>query len=178
MAYLRAHVATILKPGKHMTIRISLAHVDDASVIAEMSRLLIEGGLPWTWTEPRVRHYVRDRESAVIIARDGRRHAGFAIMEFHDAHAHLNLLAVRPGYRSRGIGTALMRWLESSARTAGIFDVHLELRATNDGARRFYEKLGYSAVGSRTRYYAGVEDALRMTRNLSVAMAPPSGQMQ
>jgi ribosomal-protein-alanine N-acetyltransferase len=178
MAYLRAHVATILKPEKRMTVKISLAHIEDAAGIAEMSRVLIEGGLPWTWTEPRVRHYVRDRDSAVIIAREGRRLAGFAIMEFHDAHAHLNLLAVRPGYRSRGVGTALMRWLESSARTAGIFDVHLELRATNDGARRFYEKLGYSKVGTRARYYAGVEDAVRMMRNLSVAMAPPSGQMQ
>jgi ribosomal-protein-alanine N-acetyltransferase len=99
-------------------------------------------------------------------------------MEFHDEHAHLNLLAVRPGYRSRGVGAALMRWLESSARTAGIFDIVLELRVSNDAARRFYEKLGYAAVGTRTRYYAGVEDALRMTRNLSVVAAPPRGHIQ
>jgi ribosomal-protein-alanine N-acetyltransferase len=159
-------------------IKISLAHIDDAAAIADMSRLMIEGGLPWSWTEPRVRYYVRDRDSAVIVARDGRRLAGFAIMEFHDEHAHLNLLAVRPSYRSRGVGTSLMRWLESSARMAGVFDIDLELRATNDPARRFYEKLGYSAVGKRARYYAGVEDALRMTRNLSVVAAPPRGQMQ
>ena len=159
-------------------IKISLAHIDDAAAIADMSRLLIEGGLPWSWTEPRVRHYVHDRDSAVIVARDGRRLAGFAIMEFHDEHAHLNLLAVRPAYRSRGVGTALMRWLESSARTAGVFEIELELRVTNDKARRFYEKLGYSSSGTRTRYYAGVEDALRMTRNLSVIPVPPRGQMQ
>jgi ribosomal-protein-alanine acetyltransferase len=121
---------------------------------------------------------LHDRDSAVIVARDGRRLAGFAIMEFHDEHAHLNLLAVRPGYRSRGVGTALMRWLESSARTAGIFNVGLELRANNDAARRFYEKLGYATVGTRTRYYAGMEDALRMTRSLSVVAAPPRGQVQ
>lgn len=178
MAYLRAHVATILKRMKDIGVKIGLAHLDDAGAIADMSRLLIEGGLPWSWTEPRVRHYVHDRDCAVIVARDGRRLAGFAIMEFHDEHAHLNLLAVRPGYRSRGVGTALMRWLESSARTAGIFDIALELRANNDAARRFYEKLGYATVGTRTRYYAGVEDALRMTRNLSVVAAPSSGQMQ
>jgi ribosomal-protein-alanine N-acetyltransferase len=71
-----------------------------------------------------------------------------------------------------------MRWLESSARTAGIFNVGLELRANNDAARRFYEKLGYATVGTRTRYYAGMEDALRMTRSLSVVAAPPRGQVQ
>jgi ribosomal-protein-alanine N-acetyltransferase len=178
MAYLSAHVATILKRMKDIGVKIGLAHGNDAAAIAEMSRLLIEDGLPWSWTEPRVRHYLHDRDSAVIVARDGRRLAGFAIMEFHDEHAHLNLLAVRPGYRSRGVGTALMRWLESSARTAGIFNVGLELRANNDAARRFYEKLGYATVGTRTRYYAGMEDALRMTRSLSVVAAPPRGQVQ
>jgi ribosomal-protein-alanine N-acetyltransferase len=156
-----------------MGIKISLAHTQDAAAIAEMSRLLIETGLPWSWTEPRVRHYVHDRDSAVIVARDGRRFAGFAIMEFHDAHAHLNLLAVRPGYRNRGLGTALLRWLESSARTAGIFDIHLELRADNEAARQFYEKLGYADVGRRARYYAGVEDAVCMARDLSVVATRP-----
>jgi len=154
-----------------MTVKISLAHLDDAGPIAEMSRLLIEDGLPWSWTESRIRRHVRDPESAVIVAHEGRRMAGFAVMEFRDEHAHLDLLAVRPAYRQQGLGTALIRWLESSARTAGIFDIHLELRAGNQGARRFYERLGYSAVGRRPRYYAGLEDALCMARNLAVVPA-------
>jgi len=41
------------------------------------------------------------------------------------------------------VGRQLLEWLESSARTAGTFSVHLELRATNDGARRFYERMGW-----------------------------------
>ena len=149
-----------------------MARGDDAAAIAQMSRLLIESGLPWSWTASRVRHYVYDPESAVIVARDGRRFVGFAIMKFLDAHAHLNLLAVRPGYQQRGVGTALVRWLESSARTAGIFDIQLELRAQNTAAQRFYEKLGYSAAGTRRRYYAGLEDAVCMARNLSVVSTP------
>lgn len=155
-----------------MSIRIGLGHIDEAGAIAQMSRLLIEAGLPWSWTETRVCRHVRHPESTVIVARDRRRLAGFAIMEFLDEHAHLNLLAVRPGYRQQGVGSALVRWLESSARTAGIFDVHLELRAGNDAARSFYEKLGYTAVGRRVRYYAGLEDAVCMTRSLAVVSAP------
>ncbi len=70
-------------------------------------------------------------------------------MEFYAIHAHLNLLAVQPGYQRQGIGRQLLEWLEASARTAGIFTVHLELRANNDGARAFYEKLGYREVGRK-----------------------------
>jgi ribosomal-protein-alanine N-acetyltransferase len=155
-----------------MSIRISLARIDDAGAIAQMSRLLIEDGLPWSWDELRVVRYIRHADSAVIVARDRRRIVGFAIMEFLDQHAHLNLLAVLPGHQKRGIGGGLVRWLESSARTAGIFEVRLELRAENHAARTFYQRLGYGDAGRRARYYAGREDALCMTRDLSLVSAP------
>jgi ribosomal-protein-alanine N-acetyltransferase len=109
---------------------------------------------------------VRDPETAVIVARDGRRLAGFAIMRFGDAEAHLDLLAVAPAYRRRGIGSELIGWLEACARTAGLLDLRLELRAANDGARAFYASLGFSDCGLAPGYYAGTEDALRMRRDL------------
>ena len=133
-----------------------------------MSRHLIEHGLAWSWNEDRVERCLRNRDCVVLGARDRRRVIGFAIMEFYAIHAHLNLLAVQPGYQRQGIGKQLLEWLEASARTAGIFKVHLELRANNDGARAFYEKLGFSEVGRKAAYYDGREDAVRMTHDLTV----------
>lgn len=150
-----------------MSTKISLARGEDATAIAGMSRSLIEHGLPWSWTEGRVRRHIRDPESAVIVARDRRRIAGFAIMEFLDQHAHLSLLAVQPSYRHRGVGRELVQWLEASARMAGIFNIRLETRAANEAAQRFYAKLGYTAIARRRNYYAGVEDAICMHRDLS-----------
>jgi [ribosomal protein S18]-alanine N-acetyltransferase len=149
-------------------MKISVARTADALPIARMSKNLIEHGLPWSWTENRVRNSIRHPETAVIAARDGRRLAGFGIMQYLDAHAHLNLLAVGPAYRGRGLGRELVEWLEACARTAGIFEVRLELRAGNDRARAFYEVLGYSVAGHVPAYYAGTEDACRMRRSLSV----------
>jgi ribosomal-protein-alanine N-acetyltransferase len=145
-----------------------LAHLDDAPAIAAMSRQLIEHGLAWSWNEDRVERCLRNRDCVVLAARDRRRVIGFAIMEFYAIHAHLNLFAVQPGYQRRGVGRQLLEWLEASARTAGIFKVHLELRATNDGARAFYEKLGYVSAGRKAAYYDGREDAVRMTHDLTV----------
>jgi ribosomal-protein-alanine N-acetyltransferase len=153
------------------TIRLSLARNDDAAAIAEMSRRYIEQGLPWSWNEIRVARCIAYRECAVLVARDRRRTAGFAIMEFHDEDAHLSLLAVHPGYRRRGIGVQLIEWLESSARTAGIFLVRLELRAGNDAARKFYSKLGYREIGRRRGYYSGREDAICMAHDLRMTDA-------
>jgi ribosomal-protein-alanine acetyltransferase len=145
-----------------------LAHLDDAPAIAAMSRRLIEHGLAWSWNEERIERCLRNRDCVVLAARDRRRLIGFAIMEFYAIHAHLNLLAVQPGHQRQGVGRQLLEWLEASARTAGIFKVHLELRANNDGARVFYEKLGYREAGRKAAYYDGREDAVRMAHDLTV----------
>ena len=150
-------------------IRLGLADADEASAIANMSRQLVEHGLPWSWDERRVLRCMANRDCVVLAARDRRQVVGFAIMDFYDQHSHLSLLAVRPGFQRQGIGRELVDWLEASARTAGIFMVHLELRAANDGARRFYERLGYREAGMKPAYYGGREDALRMSHDLTVA---------
>lgn len=150
-------------------IRIGLAKADEVPAIAVMSRDLIENGLPWSWDEQRVGYCLKNRDCIVLAARDRRRLVGFAIMEFYDEHAHLSLLAVQRGYQRHGIGKQLVEWLEASARTAGTFVVQLELRATNDGARMFYERLGYREAGRKVAYYGGREDALRMTHDLTVS---------
>jgi ribosomal-protein-alanine N-acetyltransferase len=148
--------------------------MDDAPAIAAMSRQLIEHGLAWSWTENRIERCLRNRDCVVLAARDRRRMVGFAIMEFYAIHAHLNLLAVQPGNQRQGLGRQLLEWLEASARTAGIFKVHLELRASNDGALAFYEKLGYRTTGSKPAYYDGREDAVRMTHDLAVTSTSPA----
>jgi ribosomal-protein-alanine N-acetyltransferase len=151
-----------------------LAHSDDAPEIAAMSRRLIEHGLAWSWDEQRVARCMRNRDCVVLAARDRRRVVGFAIMEFYAIHAHLNLLAVQPGFQRQGIGRQLLEWLEASARTAGIFKVYLELRASNDGAQAFYEKIGYRWVGCKAAYYDGREDAVRMAHDLTVTSISPA----
>jgi ribosomal-protein-alanine N-acetyltransferase len=90
-------------------------------------------------------------------------------MEFGDDAAHLNLLAVEPGCRRRGIGRALVGWLEETARVAGTFVIRLEVRAGNRGALGFYRSLGYRETGWVAGYYQESEDAVRLERNLSAA---------
>lgn len=149
-----------------MNLKIGPARFSDADMLAEMTRTMIERGLPHTWTTERIKGQMHDPESAVITARDGRRVVGFASMQFLDEHSHLTLLAVRSGYRQRGVGRALVEWLEACARMAGIFEARLELRATNCAARAFYERLGFRECGIQYAYYAGIEDAVRMCRDL------------
>jgi ribosomal protein S18 acetylase RimI-like enzyme len=150
---------------------IQLARRRDAPPLAAMSRRLVEAGLDPSWTVDRIERHIRHDDSVVVTARLRNQFAGFAIMQYGDTTAHLNLLAVEPTLRRLGIGRRLVHWLEQSAVVAGTFTVGLELRADNGVAARFYESLGYREVGRIRGYYQRVEDAIRMRRELSVPSA-------
>jgi ribosomal-protein-alanine N-acetyltransferase len=133
-----------------------------------MSRRLIEAGLEPSWPADRVLRHIRHAESVALTARSDGELLGFAIMQFGDATAHLNLFAVESSSRRRGIGKRLLAWLEETAITAGTFLIQLELRATNTEARRFYEAVGYREIARVPGYYQRMEDAIRMERDLRV----------
>ncbi|MEW6300721.1 MAG: GNAT family N-acetyltransferase [Thermodesulfobacteriota bacterium] len=153
-------------------VAFRLARPGDAGRIALMSRELVEAGLPWSWNPARVTAHIRGRDSNVLTAWVDGRLVGFAIMQFFDEHAHLNLLAVDPAYRRVGVGRRLIGWLEATAREGGIFSVHLEVRAENLGARAFYRALGYQETRYLPGYYNGREAAVCMTHDLRYRRPP------
>jgi ribosomal-protein-alanine N-acetyltransferase len=138
----------------------------DAPAIASMSRELIEAGLGWQYRTERIRQLIDDPETVTLVARDGERMIGFAVMTFGDERAHLVLLAVRPACQRRGIARRMARWLIASATTAGIASIHVELRAQNEAAYAFYRALGFAETLRLPGYYRGRETAIRMMRML------------
>jgi ribosomal-protein-alanine acetyltransferase len=145
-----------------------LARAADADTIANVSRWLIEAGLQPTWTSARVAWHIQHPESTVLVARENAHLVGFAIMQFGEHSAHLNLLGVLPARQRHGVGRQLLSWLETTALTAGIVVVTLEVRASNATARAFYESQGYSELDMVEGYYEGREDALRLKHDLRV----------
>jgi ribosomal-protein-alanine N-acetyltransferase len=92
--------------------------------------------------------------------------AGFCAFWLVFDEIHINNLAVRPELRGRGIGTALLHHVIAEAATLGARRATLEVRASNEGARRLYERLGFYVAGTRKNYYSHpVEDALILWRD-------------
>ena len=156
--------------------RLEPARRDDAARLAQMSQQFVESGLRPAWGAARIDWHVRDADSVVLTARCAHTIAGFAIMRYADETAHLNLLAVHPAHRRRGLARGLLTWLEESALTAGTFTVGLELRAGNAAARAFYASLGYQETGEIPGYYQGVEAAIRLRRDVRVRHEAPGAR--
>ena len=73
------------------------------------------------------------------------------ILTRYPAHLHINL---RPGVRGQGIGRELVQRFENQARAAEVPGIHARVHAANDGARRFFESLGYEAISRYPWYLA------------------------
>lgn len=89
----------------------------------------------------------------VIASLDGQ-DVGFALARAAAGEAELLLLATRPAARRRGVAGALLRAIVAEARTRGVAQLHLEVRAGND-AVRLYRREGFEKVGERKNYYRG-----------------------
>lgn len=60
-----------------------------------------------------------------------------------DRHPHIFLLYVMPEYRHRGIGKALMNYIENWAKQKGYGQIGLQVFQTNIPALNLYHQLGY-----------------------------------
>lgn len=84
--------------------------------------------------------------------------------------SHVMTVGVDPAYRRRGIGSALVTDLVSTARAAGSASMILEVRADDDGPQRLYRSFGFEPIGRRPGYYQqeGVDAVV-----MRLELAPP-----
>ena len=92
-------------------------------------------------TDEETRTWIREivlPTTTVWVAESGGQVAGFCSLK----QQKLQHLYVRPGFQSRGIGTALLE----QARALSPSRLELYTFARNEGARRFYERHGFRPI--------------------------------
>jgi ribosomal-protein-alanine N-acetyltransferase len=149
-------------------VAIRIAVPADAQHIASMSRDLIEYGLAWGWQPERVARKIASCNTNVVaVGPQGAPHA-FGIMEYWDEDAHLVLFAVQAARQRRGIGSAMLLWLEAVARATGSKRIRVEARRDNVAARNFYNEHGYHERTINRAMYGAAVDGIRLEKWLRV----------
>jgi [ribosomal protein S18]-alanine N-acetyltransferase len=93
--------------------------------------------------------------------------AAYCVYDVAAGELQVHNLAVHPAARRSGMGRLLMRVVLEGAARRGARTALLEVRRSNDAARRLYDSLGFHALAVRSRYYSHpVEDAVVMERAL------------
>jgi ribosomal-protein-alanine N-acetyltransferase len=108
---------------------------------------------------------LRKRQKSVDRGTESRRHiVGFVGLWFLANEAHIVSVAVRQEFKNRGVGELLILGALELAVSNNQRLVTLEVRVSNENAKRLYLKYGFSEMGVRPRYYVdNNEDALIMS---------------
>ena len=104
--------------------------------------------------------YVLEKNTQIIA---------YAVMSVGAKEAHILNICVSPDMRGGGYGYALMAKLIALASQLDADMMFLEVRPSNDSARRLYDRLGFNEIGIRRNYYPaeqGREDALILAKQL------------
>jgi ribosomal-protein-alanine N-acetyltransferase len=117
---------------------------------------------------------LRSPSAQVLVADDGARLAGAAVVLFRDGArvARLYSIAVAPHMSGRGVGPMLLKAAEDAAIAHGCRAMRLEVHETNHAALARYRKSGYREFGRHAAYYDDGGDALRFEKPLSPATRP------
>jgi ribosomal-protein-alanine N-acetyltransferase len=108
------------------------------------------------WTEGMYRAELKNEGVCFFfVAKDqDRRVVGFCAFWHIVDEVHINNLAVAPGLRRQGIGSALLERVLREGAAMHATRATLEVRASNVPARRLYEHFGFTVAGIRRAYYS------------------------
>jgi ribosomal-protein-alanine N-acetyltransferase len=151
---------------------IDLEHLPEPGMAVEittMRRRHVRGVLqieqqvyPRPWSMSLFLSELAQRTSRVyLVAKVGTTVVGYAGLMLVGSDGHITTIAVDPAWHRRGIGARLLLELSRIGIASGCTALTLEVRMSNDAARRLYEGLGFSVEGVRRDYYQDPrEDAI------------------
>lgn len=161
--YLRVSQAERERAEKERKAIVSIRQmkVEDAAAIAEMEHQTFSDA----WSEKAILDTLRNPKTICLVAEKIGKIVGYCIVYTADDEADIARIAVLKESRRFGIASELIHALDVICWENQIQIIMLDVRVSNDGARAFYEKHGFTQDGIRENYYKNpIEDAILMSR--------------
>ena len=124
-----------------MEIR-SYSESDEASV-AELWREVFPDSPSWNYLEADIRRKLAVQRELFLTAWLDTELVGTAMAGYDGHRGWVYYVAVKPGFRRQGTGSALMRRVEETLADLDCPKLNLQVRAANDEVIAFYNELGY-----------------------------------
>ena len=119
------------------------------------------------WSETSFFNELKKPGSFVKVAKKDGKVVGYVCGGWIIDEGHILDIAIHPEYRRLGIASALVSLIIERLKEEGCRFIFLEVRASNDYAKKMYEKFGFEVLGTRKNYYVSpAEDAVIMVLKL------------
>ena len=137
--------------------------IEDSAAVAEMEQQIFSD----PWSEKSVLDTVRQKQSVCFAVEKAGHLLGY-LLAYHAAdEAEIARIAVQKEARRQGAAGKLMLELENYCVEQHIRTLLLDVRESNEAARSFYTKHGFTEDGIRQAFYSNPsEDAVLMSKQL------------
>ena len=140
-----------------MNITVRKAVSGDIPALCELEKQCFSS----PWTAVGFEDFFNNGYSHCLVAEYDGAVCGYVGMNFIDGEGEITNLAVSENFRRLGLGGLLIKELSA---TDGLKKLMLDVRVSNEAARRLYEKLGFKTDGVRKGFYTKPrEDAILMS---------------
>lgn len=152
-------------PGGLQSLQLKLLPLAVEHIEQVLEIEMVSFGTPWS--RQAFEMEISENEFAnYVVAVDGDIVIGYGGVWVILDEGHITNVAVHPSYRGLGLGRLLMLELMRRSYLAGAGRMTLEVRVSNQVARKLYQGLGFKERGIRRKYYSdNQEDALIMWNN-------------
>lgn len=146
-------------------VALRAMNIDDLAWVEGQERVLH----PFPWTMGNFSDALEAGYIARIICVDGQ-NVGYAVMLTVLDEAHLLNISIVRECHGQGLGRTFLDALCDEIRKRGVAQMFLEVRPSNEAAKRLYTAYGFVPIGRRKRYYPAAdgerEDAIVMRLGL------------
>lgn len=123
-------------------------------------------GSPWS-VDSFKKELTKNQYAHYLVLKKGPEIIGYIGVWIFVIEGHITTLAIDPAYRRQGLAKYLLDWIVSSLVESEVKKVTLEVRVSNQAARRLYQDYGFEELGIKEDYYQNnQEDAVVMHKVL------------
>ena len=117
--------------------------------VAELEKLCF----PDPWSVNSIASELNNPLAFWLVAVEGDCVAGYVGSQTVLGETDMMNIAVHPVFRRKGVAESLINALVAELQELGSRSLTLEVRASNEPARKLYEKLEFRQIGRRPNYY-------------------------
>ncbi len=149
-----------LKNGDQLQIR--MGDLADVEAIIAIQMACYEGKAPWGRLI--VYNELQSRNSLFLLATYYGEAVAFIAISLKPRRMHITNIATKPSYQKQGIANFLIKTSARMGQQIGQNQMTLEVRTSNEKAKRLYRKIGFKDLYIKKNYYQdNGEDALEMS---------------
>ena len=139
----------------------------DVNAVADLEKAIF----PDPWTAKSIYDTFGQKQAFIVVAEEKEKIVGYCIVYFVLDEGEIARIAVDPSLRRQGVGCQILEQVQKTCIEKEVTRLLLDVRESNESARKFYQNYGFQTDGIRKNFYDfPKENAVLMSKEIGKAL--------